>query len=208
MGRTKTISDATLLEAARAVFVERGLGASTKEIARRAGVSEGVLFQRHATKADLFFAAMVLPAADLTSLLRARRSNSRAQIEAITLAMVEYFRSTMPVLISVASHPGFRFEEFARRHAGSPLDALRRDVMAFLTMERQAGRIGGVDPGGAALTMFSLAESVAFFERIGAHGGRMPDEVVRRAIRALWDGLAPAGRAPRTRARSSGRRRR
>ena len=65
--------DADRLDAAREVFVEKGPGASTREVARRAGVSEGVLFQRYGTKRDLFFAAMMIPADDLTARLRARR---------------------------------------------------------------------------------------------------------------------------------------
>jgi AcrR family transcriptional regulator len=201
MGRTKTISDADLLETARQVFVEKGFGAPTKEIARRAGVSEGVLFQRYATKGELFFAAMVLPAADLTGLLRTRRLTGPRDLESIAVAMVRYFRSTMPVLLSLMSQPGFRFEEFARRHPDSPLDALRRGLVVFLVEQREAGRIGPVDPGGAALTIFALAQSIAFFEQMGAHGGRMPDEVLRRAIRSLWDGFAPRRRTRRPPAR-------
>ena len=73
MGRRKTISDADLLETARGVFIERGFGASTKEIAQRAGVSEGVLFQRFTTKEDLFFASMIPPAADIDQLLHDSR---------------------------------------------------------------------------------------------------------------------------------------
>ncbi|HEY3835379.1 MAG TPA: helix-turn-helix domain-containing protein, partial [Bryobacteraceae bacterium] len=65
MGRNKTVSDEDLLGIARETFVEKGFAASTREIARRAGVSEGVLFQRFATKEDLFFAAMIPPAADV-----------------------------------------------------------------------------------------------------------------------------------------------
>jgi AcrR family transcriptional regulator len=203
MARTKTISDADLLEAARQVFVEKGFGAPTKEIARRAGVSQGVLFQRYTTKGELFFAAMALPAADLTNLLRTRQLTRRRDLEIIAVAMVGYFRSSMPVLLSLTSHPGFRFEEFASRHPDSPLDALRRELVVFLAHERRARRIGPVDPGGAALTIFALAQSVAFFEQMGAHGGRMPEEVLRRAIRALWDGLAPRRPRRRTAARST-----
>jgi AcrR family transcriptional regulator len=191
MGRRKTLSDADLLAMARQVFVEKGFGASTREIARRAGVSEGVLFQRYATKSELFFAAMILPAADLTGLLRTHRLTGPRDLERIAMAMVGYFRSTMPVLLSLMSRPGFRFEEFARRHPDSPLDAMRRGLVMFLDEQRQAGRIAAVDPGGAALTIFALAESVAFFEQMGAHGGRMPEDVLRRAARCLWDGLAP-----------------
>ena len=72
------------------------------------------------------------------------------------------------------SHPEFRFEEFARTHPGSPIDVLRRDLVAFFREERRVGRIGAVDPGAAALMVFSLAQCMAFFERMGAHGGRFP----------------------------------
>ncbi len=208
MARTKTVSDEDLLEAARAVFLERGFGASTKDIARGAGVSEGVLFQRYDTKAELFFAAMSLPAADLGALLRSPGANGLRGLEAVAGALIEYFRSSMPVLLALTTRPGVRFEEFARRHPDSPLDTLRREVVAFLVRERQADRLADVDPGGAALMVFGLAVSVAFFEALGAHEGRMPDSVVSRAVHALWDGLAPAARKPRraSRKRKSGHR--
>jgi AcrR family transcriptional regulator len=191
MGRRKTISDGDLLAHARAVFVERGFAGTTKEIARRARVSEALLFQRYATKADLFFAAMALPAVDLQALFESPGQGARVQLASITAAMVDYFRDSMPVLLPLLSHPGFEFEAFARRHPDSPLSALRRGLMAFFSRERDARRVGPVDPGAAALLVFSLAESVAFFEKMGAHDGRMPDEVLERAIDTLWRAFAP-----------------
>jgi AcrR family transcriptional regulator len=193
MARPKTITDADLLDAARAVFIQTGLGASTREIAKRAGVSEGVLFQRYATKQDLFFAAMVLPTANLDALFRARRVDARAHVEDAVVAMTDYFRETMPVLVPLLAHPGFRFEEFAQRHPGSPFDALRRDLVSFLAKARANGHIGPVDPGAAALAMIAIAECVAFFEHMGAHGGRMPAELIKRAAVCVWTGLAPEG---------------
>ncbi len=53
--RPRKIDDATILTAARPLFLEKGPGATTKEVAAHAGVSEGLLFQRYKTKADLFF---------------------------------------------------------------------------------------------------------------------------------------------------------
>jgi AcrR family transcriptional regulator len=190
MGRRKTISDEALLARAREVFVERGFAGTTKEIARRAGVSEALLFQRYVTKADLFFAAMALPAVDLQALFEASGASPREHLASIAAAMIEYFRDSMPVLLPLLSHPGFEFESFARRHPGSPLSALRRGLTAFFTRERDARRIGPIDPAAAALLVFALAESTAFFERMGAHGGRMPDVVLERAIDVLWRGLA------------------
>jgi AcrR family transcriptional regulator len=191
MGRRKTISDEALLARAREVFVEHGFAGTTKEIARRAGVSEALLFQRHATKADLFFAAMALPAVDLQVLFEASDASPREHIASIAAAMIDYFRDSMPVLLPLLSHPGFEFESFARRHPDSPLTALRRGLVAFFVRERDAGRLGSIDPAAAALLVFALAESTAFFEQMGAHGGRMPDAILERAIDALWRGLAP-----------------
>ncbi len=149
MARTKTISDAELLEVARGVFVEAGFGASSKEIARRAGVSEGVLFQRFLTKEELFFAAMTPPVADVSRMLNHPGTTGQPLLEKITFAMLEYFRLLMPVLIPVMSHPSFVFEEFARRQPDSPLAVLRRQLTEFMIREKRAARIGPVDPGAA-----------------------------------------------------------
>jgi AcrR family transcriptional regulator len=48
-----------LLDAAAAVFAERGLEASTAEIARRAGVGQGTVFRRFPSKDDLVAAIVV-----------------------------------------------------------------------------------------------------------------------------------------------------
>ena len=58
MSRPITISDDTILEAARALFTEKGPRATTAEIAARAGVSEGIVFKRFGSKAALHKAAM------------------------------------------------------------------------------------------------------------------------------------------------------
>ena len=191
MGRKKSLSDAQLLETARQVFVEHGFGASTKEIARRAGVSEGVIYQRFLTKNELFFAAMIPPPVDVKKLLRPGRSKGLKLIEKVTLSMIEYSRATLPVLLPLMMHPGFRFEEFAERHPDSPMFVLRRQLVQFFMEEQRTGRIGGVDPGAAALLVWSTANSIAFFERLGAHGGQFDPEMIRKTVRCLWDGIGP-----------------
>src|ERR1019366_9961665 len=136
MARTKSISDEELLRIARDVFVEAGFAVSTKSIARRAGVSEGVLFQRFSTKEDLFFAAMIPPPVDLSELFRRQHADGYQAFSAVTLAMLDYFRATLPVLITLISHHSFRFEDFARKHPDSPLVTLRRDIGHFMVREQ------------------------------------------------------------------------
>jgi AcrR family transcriptional regulator len=58
MARPVSIPDEQILEAARAVFTEKGPRATTAEIAARAGVSEGILFKRFGNKAGLHRVAM------------------------------------------------------------------------------------------------------------------------------------------------------
>lgn len=192
MGRKKTISDAELLEAARAVFVEKGIGASTKEIAKRAGISEGVIFQRFQTKEDLFFAAMIPPTSgEVRSLLEGEKLHGKALFEHLICALTSYFRTILPTLIPLISHPSFRFEEFARRHPESPLFVLRMQLGHYVVREQAAGRLGKGHPGAMALTIWSTAHSIAFFEHLGAHGGKFDPAIVQATMDALWDGLGP-----------------
>ena len=191
MARTKTISDADLLEVARGVFVETGFSGSSKEIARRAGVSEGVLFQRFKTKEELFFAAMTPPPVDLSALFEHPSAQGLELLEQITFAMADYFRATLPVLIPLMSHPSFQFEEFARRHPDSALVTLRRQLMTFMMEQQREGKIGFVDPGAASLAIWAMAHTVAFFEQLGAHDGKMPEAIMRATVQCLWTGMKP-----------------
>jgi AcrR family transcriptional regulator len=191
MGRKKTISDADLLQAARAIFVSQGFGASTKEIARCAGVSEGVIYQRFATKDELFFAAMIPPAVDLTRMFQHSRLKGRKLIEKLALSMLDYSRELLPVLLPLMMHPQFQLEDFAERHPDSPLLRLRREIGPFLMRELKAGRLGPVDPRGASLLVWSFAQSIAFFERLGAHGGKFDPDILDATIECMWRGLAP-----------------
>src|SRR6187401_1098190 len=74
-GRPPSIDSARLLAAAREVFLEHGIRATTLEVAKRAGVSEGVLFHRFKSKEGLFSAAMNFDAEEMPdSLVEALRT--------------------------------------------------------------------------------------------------------------------------------------
>ncbi len=193
MGRKKTLSDDELLNVARKVFVEVGFAASTKEIARLAGVSESLVFQRFATKEDLFFAAMIPPAANLSDLFHHPQLKGSQLIEQVVLALTEYFRLTLPLVIPLMSHPAFRFEEFAARNPESSLSTLRKELVGFVIREQVKGTIGKVDPGAAALQLWAVAHSVAFLEHLGAYGGRFQESFLRGAVDCMWHGLEPTG---------------
>jgi|SRR5579862_6782812 len=204
MGRKKTISDEELLAAARDIFVKEGFGASTKEIARHAGVSEGVIYQRFATKDELFFAAMIPPPADVTRLFKDSQLQGRKLIEQLTMSMLDFSREALPVMLPLMLHPGFRLEDLAERQPEAPLFVLRREIGPFLMRERKAGRLGPVDPRGASLLVWCLAQSIAFFEKLGAHDGHFDPSIIQATIDCLWTGLAPRSPEPERKPRPKG----
>lgn len=198
MARKKTISDDSILAAAREVFMKRGFAAPTRDIAVKAGISEGVLFQRYKTKADLFFAAMVPPGFNVSEHLRtdggteSSASGNGAYQDAVrktAAAMLGYFRTAAPILAQLMTHPDFRFDEFASRHPQSALVTLRGELVRFFAAQKAP------DPSGAALTMITSLYGIAMFEQLGAHGGKFPDDFVERVLGCLWSAAKPGEQA-------------
>src|SRR6187551_2653742 len=103
MARPTTISDERILEAARAVFLEHGIAATTADVARRAGVAEGSIFKRFSTKAELFKAAMAIDFDDpdfIRTLVGARDEDQPADtLYQVGLQAVGFFRRMMPLIM-------------------------------------------------------------------------------------------------------------
>ena len=191
MGRHKLIEDDELLAAAREVFVEKGIAASTREIAHRASISEGVIYQRHPTKAHLFFAAMVPPAPDVEELLAAPASDLGVpeRLKEIALKLMEYFREVVPILMLVMTHPEFDLDKFAHGHPDAPFGHLHLRLTRYLESERERGRVAAESVAPAALTLIAALHSLAFLERLGVHGGEFDEATVRGIVGSLWTGL-------------------
>jgi AcrR family transcriptional regulator len=192
MGRRKLVEDDELLAVAREVFVEKGIAAPTREIARRAGISEAVIYQRHPTKAHLFFAAMVPPALNVEDLLAAPANdlNVLTQLEGIALGMMAYFREVVPILMLLMTHPEFDLEKFAQGHPDSPFGRMHLGLIQYLKSQGR-GKIVAENVGAAALALIAALHSLAFLERLGVHGGQFDEAIIRAMVRSLWTGLAP-----------------
>jgi AcrR family transcriptional regulator len=102
-----------LLAVARDVFLERGIRATTLEVAERAGVSEGVLFHRFKSKEALFGAAMdfdreEVPARVLEALAELQQRAELEPREAIirlASTLIEVGRVALPLLMMSWSNP-------------------------------------------------------------------------------------------------------
>jgi AcrR family transcriptional regulator len=190
MARPRRIEEETLLEAARTVFVEKGAAATTREIAERAGVSEGLLFQRYHTKADLFFAALVPPAADPVAILRsgAHGTDARQSLEEAALRMLAYFREVMPLLLTLVNHPSFDPERFFRHEAPASLQSWIDSLVDFIAA-RRGGSSQRSDSRDAAVLLTCALFGTALIDTAGIHGAALADDTVRGMVRALWNGI-------------------
>jgi AcrR family transcriptional regulator len=192
MGRTKTIDDAEILKYARQVFREGGHAASTREIAKAAGISQAVLYQRFGSKEDLFFKAMTPDPPDLDVLLGPYPPRDvRADLEAIAVRLVEFFASLMPTLLHVLAHPALGHDRLVKWHAGLPFHPLLSRLADRFTRLRKDGLAGPIDPEAAALAFLAAVHSAALFETMSG----APAEVDRRPriralVETLWQGLS------------------
>ena len=191
MTRSKTVSDEEILRAARSLFLEAGIKASTKEIAKTAGISEAVIFQRFKTKEELFFAAMVPPSAQLDKIFNVQPGDNQIpeNLELISLQIVEYFREVMPVFLTLIGHPAFNMQTFLQRHT-MPRVQIGNRLTAYLVAEAEIGRIRRGQVEIAVAVLLSYLHHLAMSETINAHP-RSGQGTVADAIKALWQGLDP-----------------
>lgn len=172
------------------VFVEKGAAATTREIAERAGVSEGLLFQRYDTKADLFFTALAPPAADPVEVLRsdAGERDARASLEEAALRMLAYFRVVMPLLLTLVNHPSFDPERFFRHEAPASLHAWIDALVDFIAARRGDGS-PAADSHDAAVLLTCALFGAALIDTAGIHGQAIAEQTVRGMVRSLWSGI-------------------
>ncbi|WP_438010366.1 helix-turn-helix domain-containing protein [Sorangium sp. So ce321] len=197
MGRHRTIDDEELLKIARRVFRQGGHTASTRDVARAAGISQAVLYQRFRSKDDLFFAAMFPPPPDLGVLLgdedEAGRG-ARRHLTGIATRVLGYFTSAAPAILHLVTHPSFP-EMMAHAHhrflGAGLVDALADRLRAL----SRRGLIAPVDAGAAAEALVAAMHSVALF-RIFSGTADVPanDARARRVVQVLWSGLKPRRR--------------
>jgi AcrR family transcriptional regulator len=200
MARPSTITTDQILDAARAVFLERGFRATTALVAKRARVAEGSLFKRFPTKHELFFAAMQ-PAMQDPPFLRAiegrvGRGDVRDNMVDLATQLLEFLRRIMPLVMMSWSHRPGELPPHLASSDPPPVRALRRTTEYFRA-EMKRGRLRRQDPEVLARALFGGVQNYVFHELIrkGRRGGRKSSEAyVRDLVALLWAGAAPARR--------------
>ena len=153
MSRPIKYDDEALLESLRATFLELGPAATSTELARRAGVSEGTLFKRFGTKRHFFERAMRLPAIQeepwfRDMLQQAGRGSLHGNIAGLAKSVMSHFAEVLPILETLMT------SVFKARDMTGVLDedvdsapprAIQRQVTKYLEREMSLGRIRKVD---------------------------------------------------------------
>ena len=192
MPRNKTITDDEILAAARSLFLQEGAKASTRTLAKQAGISETVIFQRFGTKEELFFAAMVPPKMHFRAMFEVQPGQKpvTTNLEIISLQIVAYFREMMPIFLALISHPSFDMQTFLQQHT-LPAVQIKQELNAYLNAEADLGRIQPDKGAVVASVLLSHLHNLALSETIEAHRPTDTERATAEAIDLLWQGLEP-----------------
>jgi AcrR family transcriptional regulator len=195
-GRPPTISEDHLLDAARDVFRERGHDTTTAEIARRARVSEGILFYRYKSKAALL-AAVIHREAQPPDALReiAETAAERGVAENLGRVVGELLASV------VRAHPLLELAEtssvfgeirrvlFAKARKPPPQRIVEL-VAAYFEAEMRLGRLRKFDPIPIARALFGGCVDYVRSRRFSGDEGD-PSAFVRGLVDVVLHGTAP-----------------
>ena len=194
MPRPTTITDEQILEAARSQFFEFGFGASTANIAQSAGISEGSIFKRFSTKAELFQAAMGIPSLPVGQEIftHAGVLDIRDQLKAIALHLIESLRDIMPRIMMMWAQPNMNPVDYFQKSDDAPPKIVLRALTSYLKAEKKMGRIQCKDPEIMARMIMGSIHNFVFFELITA-SHRSDEEMesfVDGMLDLLWEGVA------------------
>ena len=203
-GRPVTLSDDDLLATAREVFLERGLDATTSEIAKRVQISESVIFHRYKTKEALMLAVlereMVVPpeVAGLPALVG--KGEIADHLFQMGMALIEMMKTVHPLLMMAFSSPMRLNELHDRVSRAHPLVRLVKLFTGYFEAESRLGRLRPLDAEILARTFLGSVKEFTvsqFFEHIAQALPMAPATYLRGMINLLLEGAKVGSEARR-----------
>jgi len=202
MARTATITDDQILNAAREVFIEEGFRAQSSKVAKLAGVSEGTIFKRFATKEHLFLAAMSIPYPppwhqEVEQL--AGTGDVKGNLVKIGVLLLTYFQQTMPRMMAASGvkmagpppppPPGTPPDI----DPNSPIMQDLNVIGGYLAREMQLGRLRQTDISILQMLIFGAFVSPLFRAAVSKQAFAYLDlqTIAENTIEVIWRGIAP-----------------
>ena len=191
MARIATITPTQILEAARAVFLEQGLSATTVDVANRAGISSASIFKHFPTKEALFFAAMASsPRAGFwTPQLEQAigHGDPRADLLLVAHKIADYVKDLLPGMMmawAVRQRSAEAEKALGLAEPPPPPDILN-DFAALVRIQRG-------DPIIPATTLLHTATGLAMTQKLQSASGLINvQSFLEDFIKLLWRGLEP-----------------
>ena len=188
-----------LIDTAEKLLAERHVGTiTTREIARAAGVSDGVLYNYFADKHDLLLAALLRRYARVltrfdSGLPEPGTGTVEAYLIAYAEAALDLVGHALPMTAGLMSEPDLLHRFVAELHQ-EPFgpQRLRQPVADYLAGEQRLGRLRDFPIEPALALILGPAIMLGFTELVGG----VPREAVSARIPAIIDtllrGIAPA----------------
>lgn len=194
MARTPKITNEQILDAAREIFLQQGFGASTLDIAQKAGISEASIFKRFTTKEELFFASMGIPEkSPLVKELEAisGKGNLKQNLIKLCLQIIEFNRQVVPRLMMLRSR-GNAMPEMKNKRDSRPIRDLKV-FTNFLEKEIEQGRLRPSDPQTIAMILLGSLMNFVFLEQMHPLDDIPTNELmfVEQLVDIVWQGIAP-----------------
>jgi len=192
-----------ILAAAREVMRGKGLvRATTKEIARAAGLSEGTLYNHFANKEELFLCTLNELPSGFVSLIRGLQERAGTEavqsvLEQIARSALDFYGEAIPMGASFFADPELlaRHRELLQQRGAGPQRA-NEAVAAYLRAEQRLGRVrGDADPDAVAYMLLGALYQYVYWEQFLARP-RQPEadnHFVESLLNTLDRVLTPVG---------------
>ncbi|MFB9238642.1 TetR/AcrR family transcriptional regulator [Plantactinospora siamensis] len=187
-----------LVDTAERLLAERQVGAiTTREIARAAGVSDGVLYNYFADKYDLLVAALLRRyAGELATFERDLPAPGTGEVRANLVSYAEavhkLIADTLPVVTGLMSEPTLLHRFMVEIHR-EPMGHHRLigPLADYLTGERRLGRLGDFPLDATVTMIIGSAMMLGFAEVVGGVARGELARGVPDIIDTLLAGIAP-----------------
>jgi AcrR family transcriptional regulator len=186
-----------LIDTAEKLLAERHVAAiTTREIARAAGVSDGVLYNYFGDKQELITAALVRRYARVltkfdTGLPQPGTATVEANLIAYAEAALDLVADALPIAAGVMSEPPLlhRFIAEIHREPFGP-QRMREPIAAYLAGEQKLGRLGNFPLEAALSLILGPVIMLGFTELVGGVSRQVVAAQIPDIIRTLLQGVA------------------
>jgi AcrR family transcriptional regulator len=199
MARPVAIDDDKLLDAARAVLLEKGVAATSADVAARAKVSEGSLFRRYPSKMELFHAALMHRMADVPDFIlrlpeRTGRTTLAEELEGVATEAIAFLRVLVPVVMMSWSNRKTGLSMQTDENGDPRHLRAYRGLASWFEAEKRIGRFNrAIDAEIAAHLFLGALYNWVNFEtmREQRHTNLEMDAFIKRCVFAVCAGFHP-----------------